>query len=99
MRKSRFSTEQRLAILAEHDSGLDMSSLCRKHQITAATFYKWKREQADSADEQKRRLKELEAENARLKKMYAELSIDHQILQDGYDLIKKMSAQNGSKKL
>jgi len=98
MRKSKFSEEQKLAILAENDGGVGVSELCRKHQISPATFYKWKKEAEDNKDESKRRLKELEAENARLKKMYAELSIDHEILQEGYAMAKKYLAQDAKKK-
>ena len=88
MRKSKFNESQRLAILAEHDKGKSVDAICRNHQISAATFYKWKKNIADAKDENKRRLKELEQENARLKKMYAELSMDHDILQQGYQMLK-----------
>lgn len=97
MRKSKFSEPQRLAILAEHDKGESVDAICRKHQISPATFYKWKKDIADSKDESKRRLKELERENARLKKMYADLSIDHDILQQGYEMLKKWQAQDARK--
>ena len=80
MRKSKFTDDQKLAILAEHDSGVGISELSRKHQISPATFYKWKKEHEENQDEDKRRIKELEAENARLKKMFANLSMDHEIL-------------------
>ena len=61
-------------------------------------FYKWKKEHSDNQDEDKRRLKQLEIENARLKKMYAELSLDHGILKDGYEMLKKYQAQDAKKK-
>lgn len=64
-----------------------------EHQISPATFYKWKKEVAIEQDEDKRRLKQLEEENARLKKMYADLSLDHSILQQGYEMLKKYQAQ------
>lgn len=89
MRKSKFSEAKRLAILGEHDKGENVESICRKYQISPATFYKWKRSLADAKDDNKRRLSELEQENARLKKMYAELSLDHDILQRGYQMFKK----------
>ncbi|MDX2133255.1 MAG: transposase [Saprospiraceae bacterium] len=98
MRKSNFSNDQKLSILAEHDAGVGVSELVRKHQISAATFYKWKQEHEEGQDEDKRRLKELEAENARLKKMYADLSMDHEILKEGYALAKKFAAQDAKKK-
>lgn len=94
MRKSKFTQQQRLDILAEHDAGLAIAELCRKHQISPATFYKWRKMQTHQQDADQRRLAELEAENKRLKKMYAELSIDHDILQQGYQMAKKFAAQN-----
>lgn len=98
MRQSSFTESQRLAILAEQDAGQTVEDICRKHQISPATFYKWKKDLAISQDEDKRRLKELEAENARLKKMYAELSLNHEILSEGYEMLKKWQAQDEKKK-
>lgn len=98
MRKSNFKETQRLAILAEQDAGQSVEEICRKYQISPATFYKWKKEVAIEQDEDKRRLKELEKENARLKKMYAELSLDHGILKDGYEMLKKYQAQDARKR-
>lgn len=98
MRQSSFTESQRLAILAEQDAGQTVDEICRKHQISPATFYKWKKDLAISQDEDKRRLKELEAENARLKKMYAELSLNHEILSEGYEMLKKWQAQDEKKK-
>ena len=98
MRKGSFSESQRLAILAEQDAGHPVEDICRKHQISPATFYKWKKDLAIEQDEDKRRVKELEAENARLKKMYAELSLHHEILSEGYEMLKKYQAQDARKK-
>ena len=98
MRKSSFSESQRVAILAEQDAGSSIEAICRKHQISPATFYKWKKDLAIDQDEDKRRLKELEAENARLKKMYADLSLRHEILSEGYEMVKKYQAQDAKKK-
>ena len=98
MRKSTFSESQRMAILAKHDGGQSVEEICRSHQISPATFYKWKKELSMEQDEAKRKVTELERENARLKKMYAELSLDHQILQDGYEMLKKWQAQDAKKK-
>jgi len=98
MRKSNFSEKQRLAILAKSDAGQSIEDICREHQISPATFYKWKKIASDNNNEEKRRLKELEVENARLKKMYAELSLDHGILQEGYQMLKKWQAQDNKKK-
>ena len=98
MGKKKFTTKQRLEILAEHDAGCSVADLCRKHQISAATLYNWKKNKALEEDEQLRRLKELEEENKRLKKMYADLSIDHDILKQGYGMLKKWQAQDEKKK-
>ncbi len=94
MRRSNFNETQRLAILAKHDAGQSIEEICRFDQISPATFYKWKKDLRIDQDEGKRRLKHLEQENARLKKMYAELMIDHEILQEGYEVAKKISAQS-----
>lgn len=98
MRKGKYTETQRMAILAKHDAGQSVESICREYQISPATFYKWKKAVAIEQDEDKRRLKQLEEENARLKKMYAELSLDHSILQQGYEMIKKYQAQDAKKK-
>ena len=93
MRRSSFNESQRLAIIAEQDAGKKVDDICRHYQISPATFYKWKQDLADQQNDDRRRLKDLERENARLKKMYAELRIDHEILQEGYEMAKKISAQ------
>ena len=97
MKKSKFTETQRLAILAKHDSGQSIDELCRVHQISAATFYNWKKDLAIEQDQDKRRLKLLEQENARLKKMYSELMIRHEILEEGYEVAKKISARSKKK--
>lgn len=98
MRKGKFSTAQKLKILAEWDTGVSVADLTRKHQISPATLYKWRKEALEDQDEDKRKIKTLEAENARLKKMYANLSMNHEILQEGYAMIKKFQAQDAKKK-
>ena len=98
MRKSSFNESERLAILAEQDAGQSVEAICRKHQISPATFFKWKKAAAIDQDEDKRRVKELEEENTRLKKMYADLSLDHRVLKDGYEMLKKWQAQDARKK-
>jgi putative transposase len=98
MRKSKFTESQRLAILAKGDAGISVEDICREHQISPATFYKWKKEHAINQNDEQRRLKQLEQENARLKKMFAELSIDHGILKEGYEMLKKYQAQDAKKK-
>ena len=98
MRKSKFSESQRIAILAKADAGQNIEAICREHQISPATFYKWKKDLAIEQNEDKRRLKQLEEENKRLKKMYAELSLNHEILSEGYEMLKKYQAQDAKKK-
>lgn len=80
MKKSRFSESQILAILKAHDSGQSLSELCREHGVSAATFYRWKRKYEGVGSEELQRLRKLEQENEALKKMYAELSLDHELL-------------------
>ena len=93
MKKKRFTEAQRAIILSEQGSGKIVEEICRAHQISPATFYHWKQEAAIHNDEDKRRLKELEVENARLKKMYMNLKIDHDILTEGYSMAKKILAR------
>ena len=98
MYKGKFNESQRLAILGEQDEGKNVEDICRRHQISAATFFKWKKDLSDQQNDDRRRLKQLEQENARLKRMYAELQIDHDILKQGYEIAKKLSAQHKGKK-
>lgn len=98
MRKSKFSNIQKLAVLAKWDSGIKVDDLCREYQVSAATLYKWKKEKSINEDDDQRELKKLRQENDRLKKMYANLSLDHGILQEGYDMLKKWQAQDAGKK-
>jgi putative transposase len=82
VKKCRFSEEQIISILRQHEGGLKVSELCRKHGISEATFYNWKSKYGGLDVSQLRRLKELEGENAKLKKMYAELSLTHEAFED-----------------
>lgn len=82
MKKSQFSEEKIIAILREADAGAKVTDLCRKHGMSDATYYKWKARYGGMDVSQLHRLRELEAENSRLKRMYAELSLTHQALQD-----------------
>jgi putative transposase len=94
MRKSRFSVSQRQAILDSYLKGnKTVEALCEEHQISPATFYKWKNEVETDKDDGKRRLKELEAENLKLKKMYAEALLKQEVLTDAIEILKKMKAQ------
>ena len=76
MKRSRFSEEQIIGILKEHQMGLSAKELCRKHGISDATFYKWRSKYGGMEVSDARRLKALEAENAKLKKMLGEQMLD-----------------------
>lgn len=82
MRKSKFSESQIVAILKEGEAGLAVAELCRKHAISAATYYAWKSKYAGASVSDLTRMRELEAENARLKRMYAELALDAAAMKD-----------------
>jgi putative transposase len=81
VKKSRFSEEKIIAVLKQAEAGVKVSELVRKLGISEATFYNWKAKYGGLDASQLRRLKELESENAKLKKMYAELSLTHHALQ------------------
>ena len=76
MKRSRFSEEQIIGILKEHQAGLGAKELCREHGISDATFYKWRSKYGGMEVSDARRLKTLESENAKLKKMLAEQMMD-----------------------
>ena len=76
MKRSRFSEEQIIGILKEHQAGLGAKELCRKHGISDATFYKWKAKFGGMDVSDARKRKALEDENAKLKKMLAEQMMD-----------------------
>jgi putative transposase len=82
MKKSTFTETQILNLLKEFDSGRDVTGICREHGISKATFYNWRKKYSGMESQELRRLKDLETENARLKKLYAELSLDHAMLKD-----------------
>ena len=82
MKRSRFNEEQIIRIWKEHEAGLGTADLCRKHGISSATFYKWKAKYGGLDVSDARRLKALEEENARLKKLLAEAMLDNAILKD-----------------
>lgn len=98
MRKSKFNKAQRLEILAKWDAGSSVEELSRAYQISPATLYKWKKDKATDEDDALRELERLRQENARLKKMYADISMDHEILKEGYAMLKKWQAQDAKKK-
>jgi len=82
MRLSRFSEDQIIAILREQEAGAATADVCRKHGISNATFYKWKARYGGLEVSDARRLKVLEAENAKLKKLLAEAMLDNVMLKD-----------------
>lgn len=82
MKRSRFTEIQIIRILKEYEAGKKAIDLCREHGISDATFYTWKKKYSGMGTAQLKRLKELEEENKRLKRMYADLSLDHSLLKD-----------------
>ena len=82
MKKQRFSEDQIIRILKEHEAGLSTSDLCRNHGVSQATFYNWKKKYGGMDASQLKRLKELESENNKLKQMYADAALDIRMLKD-----------------
>ena len=82
MKKSRFSEEQIIAILKEQESGVKTADVCRRHGISSATFFKWKAKYGGLEVSDAKRLKPLEDENAKLKKLLAEAMLDNAMLKD-----------------
>lgn len=82
MKKSRYSENQIIQILKEAEAGKKTPDLCREYGISATTFNNWKAKYGGMKSSDVKRLRELEEENRRLKKMFAELSLDHQILKE-----------------
>ena len=82
MRKSKFSESQIVGILAEGESGLAVEDVCRKHGISNATYYQWKSKYAGVSANELKRIKDLEAENGKLKRMYAELALENTAIKD-----------------
>ncbi len=82
MRQSRFSETQIFAILKEAEAGLAVTEVCRKHGVSSATYYKWKAKYGGLDASELKRIKELEAENAKLKRMFADLALENTALKD-----------------
>ena len=82
MKRSRFSDEQIIGILKEHQAGMSAADLCRKHGISDATFYKWRSKYGGMDVSDAKRLKALEEENAKLKKLLAESVLDVSTLRE-----------------
>lgn len=90
MKASKFSEVQIIAILGSVGKDKSVEDVCREHNISPATFYNWKNKYSGVGAEELKRMRELEAENARLKKLLADKSLDYDILKEGYELLKKM---------
>jgi putative transposase len=82
MKRSKYSESQIVGILKEADSGVMVKDVCRKYGISDATYYKWKSKYGGLEVSDVRRMRELEAENSKLKRMYADLSLENQALKD-----------------
>ncbi len=82
MKKSKYSDSQILAILKQNEAGVPVPELCREHGMSSATFYKWRAKYGGMDASLMKRMKELEDENRRLKKMYAEERLKAEIIQE-----------------
>ena len=82
MRKSKFTESQIVGISAEGEAGLAVGDVCRKHGISNATYYQWKSKYAGVSANELKRIKDLEAENGKLKRMYAELALENTAIKD-----------------
>ena len=82
MRKSRFTQSQIVAIIKQQEAGQTVAPIAREHGISEATFYSWKSKYAGMQVAELTRLKELEEENRRLKQMYADLSLENQVIKE-----------------
>ena len=82
MKKSRFTEDQIIGVLKEHQAGIPTAELCRKHGISEATFYNWRSRYGGMEVSDARRLKALEDENAKLKKLLAEAMLDNAMLKE-----------------
>jgi putative transposase len=82
MKKSRFTESQIVAILKEGEAGVGIAELARKHGISRATYFNWRSKYSGVTVSELKRMKELEAENAKLKRMYAELALENAAIKD-----------------
>jgi putative transposase len=82
MRKSKFTETQIVEILGEVESGLPVAEVCRNHGISNATYYQWKIKYSGVSVSELKRIKDLEAENSKLKRIYAELALENTAIKD-----------------
>ncbi len=87
MKQTKFSEAQILAILGSVGKDKNIENVCREHGISPATFYNWKSKYGGMGTDELKRMRELESENARLKKLLADKSLDYDILKVWYDLL------------
>lgn len=85
MRKTKFTEVQIVKAIKEHENGRDAKEICRELNITTAAFYKWRQRYGGLEVNELKKVKELEAENSKLKKMYADLSLLHYALKDAME--------------
>jgi putative transposase len=90
MKASKFSETQIVSILKSQNSDKTVEVICREYGIAPATFYNWKKKYGGMESQELKRMRELESENARLKKLLADKSLDYDILKEGYEILKKI---------
>lgn len=82
MKRSKYSPQKIVKILKEFNDGTSMTDLCRRYNVSQATIYNWRKKYGGLEASELKRLKALEKENQRLKRMYAELALDHQLAKE-----------------